>query len=63
MTDYKWKAKYGGMGVSEGKWLKGLEEETARLKQLLAAALKDLLGKCIVRPATARFSWITHRLA
>ncbi len=48
---YKWKAKYGGMGVSEAKRLKGLKDENARLKRLLAdatldnAALKDLLGK------------------
>ena len=50
-TVYKWKAKYGGMDVSEAKRLKGLEDENARLKRLLAdamfdtAALKDLLGK------------------
>lgn len=50
-TVYKWKAKYGGMDVSEDKRLKGLEDENARLKRLLAdamldnAALKDLLGK------------------
>lgn len=48
---YKWKAKYGGMDVSEAKRLKTLEDENARLKRLLAdamsdnAALKDLLGK------------------
>lgn len=48
---YKWKAKYGGMDVSEARRLKALEEENARLKKLLAdsmldnAALKDLLGK------------------
>ena len=48
---YKWKAKYGGMDVSEARRLKGLEDENARLKKLLAdsmldnAALKDLLGK------------------
>ena len=48
---YKWKAKYGGMDVSEAKRLKALEEENTRLKKLLAdsmldnAALKDLLGK------------------
>ena len=48
---YKWKAKYGGMDVSEARKLKALEEENARLKKLLAdsmldnAALKDLLGK------------------
>jgi putative transposase len=50
-TVYKWKAKYGGMDVSEAKRLKGLEDENARLKRLLAdamldnAALRDLLGK------------------
>ncbi len=50
-TVYKWKAKYGGMDVSEAKRLKGLEDENARLKRLLAdamldnAALKDLLGR------------------
>jgi putative transposase len=50
-TVYKWKAKYGAMDVSEAKRLKGLEDENARLKRLLAdamldnAALKDLLGK------------------
>jgi hypothetical protein len=43
--------KYGGMEVSEAKRLKGLEDENARLKRLLAdamldnAALKDLLSK------------------
>jgi putative transposase len=60
-TVYKWKAKFGGMDVSEAKRLKGLEDENGRLKRLLAdamldnAALKDLLGKCMVRPAVARF--------
>ena len=48
---YKWKAKFGGMEVSEAKRLKTLDDENARLKRLLAdamldnAALKDLLGK------------------
>ncbi len=48
---YKWKAKFGGMDVSEAKRLKALEDENAKLKRLLAdamldnAALKDLLGK------------------
>jgi len=50
-TFYAWKAKYGGLEVSETKRLKGLESENAKLKKLLAdamldnAALKDLLGK------------------
>ena len=48
---YNWKAKYGGLEVSEAKRLKGLESENARLKKLLAdamldnAALKELLAK------------------
>lgn len=48
---YKWKAKYGGMEVSETKQLKALEEENAKLKRMLAdamldnVALKELLGK------------------
>ena len=50
-TFYKWKAKFGGVDVSEVRKLKTLETENARLKKLLAdamldtAVLKDLLGK------------------
>ena len=50
-TFYKWKAKYGGLDVSEARRLKALEDENARLKRMLAdamldnVALKDLLGK------------------
>ena len=50
-TFYKWKAKYGGLGVSEARRLKALEDENAKLKRMLAdamldnVALKDLLGK------------------
>ena len=48
---YKWKAKFGGMEVSEARRLKTLEDENTRLKRMLAeamldnAALKELLGK------------------
>ena len=48
---YKWKAKFGGMEVSEAKRLRALEDENGKLKRMLAdamldnAALKDLLGK------------------
>ncbi len=48
---YNWKAKYAGMTVSELKRLKALEEETRRLKQIVAEqaldnrALKELLSK------------------
>ena len=50
-TFYAWKAKFGGMDVSDARRLKQLEEENRKLKKLLAesmldnAALKDLLGK------------------
>ena len=50
-TLYNWKAKYGGMDVSEAKRLRQLEEENAKLKKLLAeqmldaAALRELLSK------------------
>ena len=49
-TFYKWKAKYGGLEVSEAKRMRSLESENAKLKRLLAdamldnAALKDLLA-------------------
>ena len=48
---YKWKAKFGGMDVSEAKRLRALEDENGKLKRMLAdamldnVALKDLLGK------------------
>ena len=35
-TIYNWKAKYGGMDVSEAKRLRSLEDENAKLKRLLA---------------------------
>jgi putative transposase len=47
----KWKAKFGGMDVSEARRLRTLEDENAKLKRMLAdamldnVALKDLLGK------------------
>ncbi len=50
-TFYKWKAKFGGMDVSEARRLKALEDESTKLKRMLAdaildnVALKDLLGK------------------
>ena len=40
---YKWKAKYGGLEVSEAKRLKALEDENAKLKKLLADAMLDNL--------------------
>ncbi len=48
---YGWKAKFGGMDVSDAQKLRALEAENAKLKRLLAesmidnAGLKDLLAK------------------
>lgn len=50
-TFYRWKKKFGGLGVSEVRRLKHLEDEVRRLKQLVAdlsldkAMLQDALGK------------------
>ena len=50
-TYYNWKAKFGGMTVSDAQRLKALEAENGRLKRLLAesmldnAALKDVVGR------------------
>ena len=38
---YLWRNKFGGMTVSDAKRLKGLEQENARLKKLLAEALLE----------------------
>ncbi|MFZ3326758.1 MAG: IS3 family transposase [Methylocella sp.] len=59
-TLYNWKAKYGGMDVSDAKRLRSLEDENRKLKKLLAesmldqAALKELLNKKMVGPAAKR---------
>ena len=50
-TFYRWKKKYGGLGVSELRQLKQLEEENRKLKQLVAdlsldkKMLQDVLSK------------------
>ena len=50
-TIYNWKAKFGGLDVSEARRLKALEAENAKLKKLLAeqmldgAAMRELLSK------------------
>lgn len=50
-TYHNWKAKFGGMSVSEAQRLKALELENNKLKRLLAdahldiAALKDVVGR------------------
>jgi putative transposase len=51
VTFYRWKAKYGGLEVSEAKRLRGLEEENRQLKHVVAEltldnrALKAVLSK------------------
>jgi len=50
-TFYKWKAKYGGMEISDARRLKGLEDENRKLKRIVAdqaldiMAMKELLSK------------------
>ena len=41
-TFYKWKAKFGGMDVSDAKRLRALEDENAKLKKLLAESMLDI---------------------
>ena len=59
-TFYKWKAKFGGMEVSDARRLKVFESENAKLKKLLAEAmldnamLKDIAAKKMVTPAARR---------
>jgi putative transposase len=59
-TLYNWKAKFGGMDVSDAKRLRALEEENGKLKRLLAdsmldnAALKDLLSKMYDPPCLCK---------
>jgi putative transposase len=50
-TFYKWKAKYGGMDVSDARRLKTLEDENTKLKKLLAEAMLD---NAMLRDVTAR---------
>ena len=41
-TFYKWRAKFGGMEVSDAKKLKALEAKNAKLKKLLAEQMRDV---------------------
>lgn len=50
-TLYAWKAKYGGMDVSQARKLKVLEDENARLKRLLADAILD---NAVLKEAAAK---------
>lgn len=40
-TFYKWKAKFGGMDISDAKKLRGLEQENTRLKRMIADLMLD----------------------
>jgi len=50
-TFYKFKAKFGGMDVSDARRLKALEEENARLKKLLA---EQMLDNAILRDVSSK---------
>ena len=50
-TFYKFKAKFGGMDVSDARRLKALEDENARLKKLLA---EQMLDNAILKDAAAK---------
>ena len=41
-TFYKYKAKFGGMEISDARKLKALEDENAMLKKLLTATMLDM---------------------
>jgi putative transposase len=41
-TFYKWKAKFGGLDISNARRLKALEDENAKLKKLLAETMLDI---------------------
>ncbi|WP_353150630.1 IS3 family transposase [Chryseobacterium sp.] len=59
-TFYNWKKKYGGLGVSELRKLRQLEEENAQLKKLVAdlsldkQMLQDVLKKKVLKPSERR---------
>ncbi len=48
-TFYKWKAKFGGMDVSDARKLKALEDENRRLKKLLAEQMMRRIASCCAR--------------
>ncbi len=62
-TFYKWKAKFGGLEVSDARRLKALEDENAKLKKLLAeqlldnAMLKDVASKNVWSAPRVQVAW------
>ncbi len=67
-TFYKWKAKFGGLDVSEARRLKSLEDENARLKRMLADAMLELRRPPYCQPnqsllksiSDSRYSWMRN---
>ena len=53
-TFYRWKAKYGGLEVSEAQRLRQLEEENRKLKQLVAEQALDIVG---FKPVLSKNVW------
>ena len=51
---YLWRSKFGGMDVSDVKWLKALETENARPKKLLA---ESMLANEVTREALRKKWW------
>ena len=51
---YKWKAKFGGLEVSEAKRLRQLEDENTKLKKLLAEAMLD---NAMLKEITSKNVW------
>ena len=51
---YKWKAKFGGLDVSDAKRLKALEDENGKLKKLLAEAMLD---NAVLKDINSRNVW------
>jgi putative transposase len=50
-TFYKWKAKFGGLDVSDAKRLRALEDENVKLKKLLA---ETMLDNAVLKDITSR---------
>ena len=54
-TLYNWKAKFGGMDVSDARKLRALEEENGKLKRLLADAMLDASALRDVQPSASHW--------
>ena len=56
---YKYKAKFGGMEVSDARKLKALEDENAKLKKLLA---EQMLDNAMLKDVNSKNVWSAPRL-